>query len=61
VRPGRTGKIVFVECADPEDVGGNPSKSNQGQAKLCMRVRTMFSASLPWTRLKGVMERIGSC
>ncbi|KAK1834909.1 RNA dependent RNA polymerase-domain-containing protein [Podospora conica] len=42
VTPGRTGKMVFVECGDPEDVGGK-SKSNQGQARVCLKVCTLLS------------------
>lgn len=43
VAPGRTGRMVFVECADPEDVRSGTSKSNQGQAEVCVRVCTMLS------------------
>lgn len=43
VTPGRTGRMVFVECADPEDVRRDTSKSNQGQAIGCVRVCTLLS------------------
>lgn len=43
VTPGGTGRMVFVECADLEDVRRDTSKSSQRQAMACVRVCTMLS------------------
>ena len=39
--PGRSSRMVFLNCDTPEDLG-QKSKSNKGQAELCLRVCTLL-------------------
>ncbi|KAK4442628.1 RNA dependent RNA polymerase-domain-containing protein [Podospora aff. communis PSN243] len=41
VAPGRSPRMVFLNCDAPENLG-EKSKSNKGQAELCLRVCTLL-------------------
>lgn len=41
VAPGRSARMVFLNCDTPEDLA-QKSKSNKGQAELCLRVCTLL-------------------
>jgi superfamily I DNA and/or RNA helicase len=44
--PEKEGRVLFVECSTPEDLG-RKSKTNEGQAKVCYQVCSLLCANPP--------------